>query len=62
METWHTEVIQQAFKRCYGLDYAIKKAFEGNDTNYQKECLKTLSYQTGLRELFLSDNIKEILQ
>ena len=39
MQLWEIDNIRNTFKRFYGLQHAINKAFEGTDTNYQKECL-----------------------
>lgn len=62
MENWEIQILKDTFKRCYGLHSAIIKAFEGKDTSYKKECLKTLANQSGMRVDFLTNNIKEILQ
>ena len=61
MLTWEINAIRSTFKRCYGLQYAITKAFEGKDTNYQKECLRTLANQSGMGYEFLNNHIKEII-
>lgn len=48
------------FDKRYGLQGAIQKAFQTNDLIFQKECIKTLATQTGMRENFLKDNINQI--
>lgn len=62
MQLWEIQTIRYTFKRCYGLQHAINKAFEGTDTNYQKECLKTLANQSGLQIEFISNHLETIKQ
>lgn len=62
MQLWEIDNIRNTFKRCYGLQHAINKAFDGTDTNYQKECLKTLANQSGMRVEFLTNNLETIKQ
>lgn len=57
---WEKEKIIETFKRCYGLQQAINKAFDGKDTNYQKECLRTLANQSGMGVEFLTNHLEQI--
>lgn len=60
MLLWEMNTIRNTFKRCYGLQYAINKAFDGKDTDYQKECLITLANQSGMRVEFLTNHLEQI--
>ena len=62
MQLWEIDNIRNTFKRCYGLQHAINKAFEGKDTNYQKECLKTLANQSGMSVEFITNHLETIKQ
>jgi hypothetical protein len=49
MENWQIEIVNKAFKRCYGLKELVK--------NKNADAIKELSTQTGLRYSFLLQNI-----
>jgi len=60
MQLWEIDKIRNTFKRCYGLQHAINKAFNGVDIAYQNECLRTLANQSGMRVEFITNHLEQI--
>lgn len=58
MNEFQIQQIQQAFKRCYGLQDALLK--EG-DALLRRGSIESLAYQSGLRKDFIESNLIEIL-
>lgn len=52
METWQIEQIKKTFKRCFGLQYSIKKGTKG--------ALEELAYQSCFRLDYLKEHLNEI--
>ena len=62
MNEFEIDLVETAFKRCFGLKESIIKAFNNEDKNYQTEVVKTLSYQSGLRESLIRVYLPQILR
>lgn len=55
METFFIEIIRKAFKRCYGLQQALK------DEALREASLDSLANQSGIRRDYLADNVNIII-
>lgn len=60
MNEFEINLIETAFKRCFGLKESFIEAFRNEDKNNQTEVVNTLSYQSGLRKNFIRVYLPQI--
>lgn len=60
MNEFEIQQIENAFKRCFGLQSAVKRSVE--DELLQRAVVESLSYQSGLRRDFIKNNLEQIAQ
>lgn len=62
MKEYERAIIQDTFKRCFGLQSALKDGKESKDKLLLEGAIRSLSNQSCLRVKFIEEHLDEIIK